>query len=100
KRRTIPPHPQPEVRSTSVHARRIQDTFAGPARTTIRKEELQPPPEYETNVLAGLRLWKDDVGSPPPVTPPAPVVTPPPPDFHRIISLLREHPSVLRALGL
>lgn len=42
----------------------------------------------------------DDVASPPPPAPPLSEPTVDPPDFHRALSYLRQHPAVLRALGL
>ena len=94
--------PEVEVRATSDDATRIQDTFAGPVGIELAEDPDEPiPPAFEVGVLEGL---EKNFAAPEPfpsVPPPPPAVAPaPPPDFHRTISLLREHPAVLRALGL
>lgn len=93
------PHPQPEVRRTSELATRIEETFAQPAAAPFIADQAALPAGYEQLVLGGLARWKAE-DAPQPAPPPPAAPPPPPPDFHRFISLLREHPFVLRALGL
>jgi hypothetical protein len=91
-------HPQPEVRPTSELASSIDATFARPAAAAFVPDDSALPEGYDALVLGGLEQWSGE--DPPPPPPPDMTPPPPPPDFHRVISLLREHPAVLRALGL
>jgi hypothetical protein len=87
-----------EVRRTSEQATRIDRTFAGPVATVVNPEEPTPP-GFAEQVISGLEPWAGDRDHAPRRAPrtAAPAE---PPTFDRTISLLREHPAVLRALGL
>jgi len=98
RQRAVAAHPKPDVRPTSADADRIATTYAGPARIELDPQAATLPAAYDESQLQVLKEWKHS-GPPPRGT--APDTTPrPPPDFHRVISLLREHPAVLRGLGL
>jgi hypothetical protein len=93
--------PQVVVDSTSENADAMDATFSTVATTDVGGSQT---PMSALNQVARNQLlahWSAPAPMPPPVTPPT---TPPPPfvppDFHRTIALLREHPAVLRALGL
>lgn len=82
-------YPDPEVTATGTHAESIDLAYASAA------EALGDPATVDAQ-LASLSF---------PAPPPAPDLETPipefaPPDFHRALALLREHPAVLRALGL
>ncbi|WP_328457967.1 hypothetical protein [Amycolatopsis sp. NBC_00438] len=92
-----PVYDPPTVIPTSRDAAKVVTSFAASA------EALSTPgDEAQTAVQQTIRTWDD----PEPVPPPAPVDgsapqrTSPTLDFHRTIDHLREHPTVLRALGL
>jgi hypothetical protein len=88
------------VDATTLKAQAIASTFTAVASTDISEHEAPVP---VLNAAARRELQRSWSGDPPPqpaVDPPT--STPPfvPPDFNRTIVLLREHPAVLRALGL
>jgi hypothetical protein len=103
--RTAPP--AVAVVPTSSTADAIRKTFAAPAATEIHADRPLPP-EFAERTVEGLRPWgpAPEVPEDPPAggeLSPAPgpaAAPPPPPSFARRVSLLREHPAVLRALGL
>ena len=72
------------VTPTSEHAAKVVGTYAATARA----------PETAATQLAS---WNTPPPQPRPVAAPLPE---PELDFHRFVSMLREHPAVLRALGL
>ena len=87
------------VDHTSQKAAAIAATIATAAATEIRVDR-DDRPAFDAVVLRELmNRWSDDELSAPTPTPSPP---PPfkPPEFHYILSVLREHPAVLRALGL
>jgi len=91
--------PPIEVRRTSEQAAAVDQTFATVASTPITPGAT-PQPAFDNAVRDVLRdRWSDDA---PPVAPANADPPPPfePPDFHRTIAMLREHPAVLRSLGL
>ena len=98
-RRASPP--QVSVDSTSQKAQAIDMTFSAVATTDIRADQT---PLEALNPVARqqlLALWGTDM--PPPTSAPPPLAAPTPfvpPDFHGALALLREHPQVLRQLGL
>jgi hypothetical protein len=90
------------VDSTSTTFKAIDDTLRAVAATPVGLVQN----EVDQATLAGVvrvqlaANWSDD---PPPPPPPPPLPPPPafqPPEFHHTIAMLREHPAVLRALGL
>jgi hypothetical protein len=103
----IPDDAPPQVEPTAQHAEAIGETFAIPAGVAFGPSpESAPPPGYAAGVQQGLAKWAGARAEEPAPRraaredaddAPAP---PPPPGFHRTISLLREHPAVLRTLGL
>jgi hypothetical protein len=98
-RRTAPSG-KAEVRATSTQATAIDETFRGAAGVAFAAEpDAATPQAYLVEVERGLEPWagQDEAPAPPLADAPTPV---PPQGFHRIVSLLREHPAVLRALGL
>ena len=93
------------IRPTSDLADRIDATFAAPVRAPFSAEAAGPPPGFAAAVVDSLQNWSDDDPFPSEAVPPPPEAAPPraappPPEFGRVVSLLREHPAVLRALGL
>ncbi|GGM90525.1 hypothetical protein GCM10011609_29420 [Lentzea pudingi] len=91
------PHDPPEVVETSRDADRVVTSFAESAAALST-----PGPAADAAVATTIASW-DDAD---PITPPPPVQGPPewpdrpPLDFHGAVDHLREHPAVLRALGL
>lgn len=89
-----PTYPGTSVAPTAKHAKDIHDAYA--ATVTAVGE-----PSTVEEQLEGL----DFEPAPPEPDPNTPVVTPRDPgfrepDFHRVVTLMRQHPVVLRALGL
>jgi hypothetical protein len=82
------------VTPTTAQARRVEATYRGAAGALRNRDSL---PEFEGEVAARISEYEQDAVPPPP---PAPTGTTSDADFHRVLSLLREHPTVLRALGL
>ncbi|UGS37149.1 hypothetical protein [Capillimicrobium parvum] len=96
----VPPPEQPVVQPSSRDAQAISDTFAAPAAVDFGAPDSAPPTTYHAKVQEALATWTPDGADTPAPDPAPPGPPPPPPDFHLTISLLREHPAVLRALGL
>lgn len=94
--------PQPyapfEVQPTSTLAGDIAATYADPAAAAFTADQPALPDGYDGLVAGRLERWQTP--PPPPPPPDARGADPPPPGFDRMMSLLREHPAVLRALGL
>ncbi|MVN75598.1 hypothetical protein GO988_04595 [Hymenobacter sp. HMF4947] len=87
------------VADTTVRAAAIDATFSAAAATKITPD---PASHAELDRVVRKQLntyWRDDT-LPPPPSPIGPTPVAAPVDFHRTLSLLREHPAVLRALGL
>ena len=88
-----------KVAETGQQATAIRDTFTKAAATKITAD---PASHAKLDRVVRKQLttyWSDDAPAPPP----SPIVPAPAAtlvDFHRVLSLLREHPAVLRALGL
>ncbi|MFC9659819.1 hypothetical protein ACFVJ5_06240 [Nocardia sp. NPDC127606] len=89
--RTVQP---PRVSDTSNTARKVAATL----RTVTRTGAERTPEETEATVRDQIAGWNGAATPPVPdeIAPPPPVVA----DFHRTVSNLREHPSVLLELGL
>ncbi|MGI4832327.1 MAG: hypothetical protein ACRYFK_02600 [Janthinobacterium lividum] len=87
------------VADKGAQAAAINATFSAAAATKITPD---PASHAELDRVVREQLtanWRDDTSPPPPRSmAPQPVAAPV--DFHRTLSLLREHPAVLRALGL
>ena len=83
-----PVHPDPDVTQTSQHARDIDGAYA----TVVSR----PDPRTVDAQLSSLTF----PDPPPPPDLDAPVPATVEVDFHRAMALLREHPVVMRALGL
>jgi hypothetical protein len=73
------------VAPTSANAGKVVDTYAATARA----------PDTAATQLASWNTPTPSQPGPGPGPPPEPEL-----DFHRFVSMLREHPAVLRALGL
>lgn len=89
-------HPQstPGVAPTHRQAQRVTETY----RTSATRI-AETPDRSAAIVRDGLASWYDPTPTPPaPPLPPLPQPTTP--DFHRTVAMLREHPAVLRELGL
>ena len=93
--------PRVTVDATSVTAAAIATIFTTAAATPLRLGNDDDRAALDNVVRTQLAAhWSDDQPPPPPPPPPS---TPPsfqPPEFHHTIALLREHPAVLRGLGL
>lgn len=91
--------PPVQVADTTGQASAIRTTFEESAKARVTLDPATRP-RFHTAVREQLQAhWSGP--EPPPATPPPP--GPPavdPPDFHRAVSMLREHPAVLQALGL
>jgi hypothetical protein len=96
RRRTQPPI---EVRPTSAQAAAVKETVESVAVAPITPG-ASAQPAFDRAVRETLRdRWSAEAAPIPPTdTNPLPPFEPP--DFHRTITMLREHPAVLRALGL
>lgn len=101
-----PPRPQSQaapqvvVDPTSLTAAAVSNTFATVAATRLRLDSDDDRKALDR--VARAQLMSDWSDQPPPRPQPSPP-TPPsfqPPEFHQTIAKLREHPAVLRALGL
>ncbi|MET7293105.1 hypothetical protein ABZS79_13370 [Streptomyces griseoloalbus] len=88
------------VHATSEDAREVARTFqeASKAEVTAQLGAASPDFAEKARGALGTEHWL----RPGPAAPGATVAEPPsaPPGFNRTLSLLREHPTVLRALGL
>lgn len=87
----------PDVRTTSVEAGEIDATYRTVAQEVVDADAAQQA-DLGKKAAAELRSrW-----SSPPPEPPPPGAAPPAPaaDFHRVVAMLREHPAVMRRLGL
>jgi len=89
-----PPYDPPAVAPTSEHTGHLLATYETSAQALSA-----PGPDADGVVAEELAGWEapEQIGEPPP---PVRRRTAEPPDFHRTVALLREHPAVLRALGL
>ncbi len=89
----------PEVDRTTQHAAKIAETYEQAAHDHAHGSTNNGPVPDDRGRLAAF-LTDDD----PPVRRAADgrkrIRAGTPPDFHRAVSLLREHPAVLRAMGL
>jgi hypothetical protein len=92
--------PQVVVDGTSETAQKIDDTFTAAAGTLLRLDHPEDRKTLDDVVLGRLAAnWSDEPPPrPPPVLPSPPIFQPP--EFHQTLAKLREHPAVLRALGL
>ncbi len=87
----------PTVRATSVEATEVDKTYRAAANV-----EVDPDSGRQAELgAAAARELRDRWSSAEPDAP-APGAAPaaPAPDFHRVLSMLREHPAVMRRLGL
>lgn len=80
-------YPKPEVGNTSQHAAKVSRTYQRTAAAVADRETVE----------AELDTWHE-----PPPTPPVggPAPARGPIDFHQAVAMLREHPEMLRLLGL
>ena len=85
------PYAAPRVEPTSEHARELRRMYA---------EAAQPGPGRGLEALRGASLGTAAVVPRPPGEDEQPAPVRQEPDFHRVVTMLREHPTVLRALGL
>jgi hypothetical protein len=94
--------PAPEVTPTSDHAAKIDQTYSGPTSVAFDNQPDAPvPAAYDDSVRTGLARWASQPTQPTTaalLTGPAPA--PAPATFESVFAMLREHPAVLRALGL
>jgi hypothetical protein len=88
-----PRYEKPTVTATSEHAGRVLGTYETSAHALA-----SAGPDADQVVADELSGWDEpeEVIQAPPLRRPGAE----PPDFHRVVALLREHPTVLRALGL
>ncbi|HWH14140.1 MAG TPA: hypothetical protein VNT51_05290, partial [Miltoncostaeaceae bacterium] len=86
-----------DVHPTSQDAALLDGTLAAVAATEVPSDGA-PPAAYDDAVREGLAPWQGTSAPTPPA--PADPSPPPPPGVRRRLALLREHPAVLRALGL
>ena len=102
---TLQPARQPtapasvKVDDTGKQAADINATFSAAAATKITADPASHAALDQVVRKQLTTTWSRD-SPPPPSGPIRPAPTAAPVDFHRTISLLREHPAVLRALGL
>jgi hypothetical protein len=95
------------VHATSRDAQAIASTLKGASQTPITTELGHQSAAYANTVRtlldthwSGVEHPVDRQAAATPPAPPAPPAATQPAGFHRTLSLLREHPAVLRALGL
>ncbi|MFD8519255.1 hypothetical protein ACFV2D_04440 [Streptomyces capillispiralis] len=88
------------VHATSVEAEEVARTFQEASRAEVTAQLGARSPDFADKVRGAL--GSDHWLHPGPPAPGAAAPQPPPgpPGFNRALSLLREHPAVLRALGL
>jgi hypothetical protein len=87
-------YPVPDVADTYRDASDVVGTYQ-----TSAKALAVPDPDTPAMVRQQLETWFDPAPLPPP--PPSPPIPPhTPADFHGTVAMLREHPAVLRQLGL
>lgn len=89
----------PVVSPTSKLVSAVQATYRAAAGATVDASATEQP-GFDAAVARELaERW---AGDPDPDLPPPPAPAPPAatPDFHRVMALLREHPTVMRSLGL
>jgi hypothetical protein len=90
--------PELLVARTATDAKRIGDTFAAPAGVKLGATPSVTPQAFDDAVQLGLAAWTGPAETPPPASPRgAPRGDP---GFNQTLGALREHPAVLRALGL
>jgi hypothetical protein len=87
----------PEVRPTAAEATEVDKTYRAAAAVAI-----DPESGTQANLgAAAARELRGRWSSPEPDAPaPEEAAPAPAPDFHRVLTMLREHPAVLRRLGL
>jgi hypothetical protein len=92
------PRRQLSVRPTAADAQRVAGTYQAAARTLRGADSV---PAYQDKVRSELAGYQDDEA---PAAPQAggegAAAGSGPPDVHQVLSLLREHPAVMRAMGL
>jgi hypothetical protein len=91
--------PEVQVEDTSARASAIATTFQEAAKARIAAEDAERP-AFDAVVREQLETHWSGEGPPRRATASTPMERTAEPDFHRTVSLLREHPTVLRALGL
>jgi hypothetical protein len=89
------PQRQLSVRPTAEDTRRVVGTYQASAKTLRGPDSL---PAYQDKVRSELAGYQDEETPTVPQTSATPDTEPP--DVHRVLSLLREHPAVMRAMGL
>jgi hypothetical protein len=88
-----------QVEPTSDLADKVSEAFVRAASTPVQ-DDLDVNEELERVVVSNLQTeWAQDLR---PVSRRPPVIdrVAEPPDFHRVMAMLREHPVVLKSLGL
>ena len=80
----------PIVTKTSTDAEAVRATYVAAALTVADPQQVE----------AGLQQWQGEREQPGQSVKDVPVRRDPVPDFHRAVAMLREHPHVLRLLGL
>ena len=87
----------PEVRATSAEVTDIEETYRAVAAVDVDPDSGS---QDELGVAAAREL-RDRWSSAEPAAPvPGGATATPTPDFHRVLGMLREHPAVMRRLGL
>lgn len=92
--------PQVAIERTSLTAAAINNTFATAAAMRLRLDNDDDRKKLDRVVREQLMTNWSDEPPPRPQQPPQPPPSFQPPEFHQTIAKLREHPAVLRALGL
>ncbi|MFI0898486.1 hypothetical protein [Streptomyces sp. NPDC020983] len=90
------PQRQMSVRPTAADTRRVVGTYQASARTL---RDADSAPAYQDKVRSELAGYQDDETPAAPQTSAA-AADSESPDVHQVLSLLREHPAVMRAMGL
>ncbi len=87
----------PEVRRTSVEVTDVDQTYRAAAEVDVDPDSGR---QANLGAAAARELRTRWSAAEPPAPVPGKVAAAPAPDFHRVFGMLREHPAVMRRLGL
>jgi hypothetical protein len=91
--------PRVTVDATAQKADAVHATFAAAATARVVSDHADRP-EMDAAIRTELKSRWSTVTAPTTPAPSLPQGSAEPPGFHRVLSMLREHPAVLAALGL